>query len=258
MFMIRGKNLTSCGSAGAERGFYFLAEIAVYTGGIDPEWGFAFHFEQLCFRVVVPQDFDSVLFGFPFRGGDADADPGSFLAQAGKDGTGYSVKSLHDSPHKTGRIGIAKGSSEFVNSWLHRRDDHKQKKLSSDGSAKIYADIDRGSSPAGQEALMKFIEAGNQESAEHGEGRSPAPKTPVLDRHAVQRLPPTVEETQADESVTDEVTSLAYKMMHFVPTGRAHGTEKLDPQWVKPLTGVGCRHGAGRLKRDHQYTQRRG
>jgi len=98
---------------------------------------------------------------------------------------------------------------------------------------------------------MVFIENGDQQGAENSQNRSPPPKSPMFDGHAVQRLPPTVEEGQTDNSVTDEVTGLTDEMMHLVPVRRADGTKQLDPQRVKPLTGVRRRHGVGRLKRDH-------
>lgn len=105
---------------------------------------------------------------------------------------------------------------------------------------------------------MVFIEAGDQEGAEHSQDRSPPPKSPMFDGHAVQGLPPTVEEAQTDNSVTNEVTGLADEMMHFVPVLRADGAKQLNPQRMKPFAGISRRHGAGRLQRNHEYAQRRG
>ena len=97
------------------------------------------------------------------------------------------------------------------------RNDQKQNQLGSNGSAEINANINRRGGAARQETLMVFIEAGDQQGTEHSQDRSPPPKSPMLDGDAVQRLPPTVEEGQTDNSVTDEMTSLADEMMHFVP-----------------------------------------
>src|SRR5271156_5739244 len=130
------RRLDSSGSTRSPSGLDFVTEIPVDAGGVDPKGRSAFHLQHFRLSVVVPLDYDSILFGFSIRSCDADADLRSFLPQAGKNGPCDSVKYLpgvsrhHDSfakdlkfrprssavprkaPHMTGRRGIANGSRQ--------------------------------------------------------------------------------------------------------------------------------------------------
>jgi len=84
----------SSGSTRSTSGLDFVTEIPADAGGVDPKRRSAFHFQQFRFGIVVPLDDDSILFDFSMRSCDADADLGSFLPQAGKNGPRDSVKCL--------------------------------------------------------------------------------------------------------------------------------------------------------------------
>ena len=62
----------------------------------------------------------------------------------------------------------------------------------------------------------------------------------MFDGHTVKSLPPTVEKSDTDESVTDEVTGLANEMVYLCPVCRADRPKEPNSQWVKPLAGVVC------------------
>jgi len=78
----------------------------------------------------------------------------------------------------------------------------------------------------------------------------------MFDGHAMKRLSPTVEKSETDQPVTDEVAGLADQMMYVFPVRRARRTKQPHPQGIKPLAGVRRRHRGGGLKSDHQNAQR--
>lgn len=79
---------------------------------------------------------------------------------------------------------------------------------------------------------MVFIETGDHNCAKHGQYGSPAPERPMFDRHSVKRLPPTMEESETDDSVTNEVTRLADEVMYYLPAIRADWAEKPHPKRI--------------------------
>jgi hypothetical protein len=79
----------------------------------------------------------------------------------------------------------------------------------------------------------------------------------MFDRHPMKSLPPTVEKSDTDEPVTNEVTGLADEMMYLRPVGRADRSKEPNPQRIKPLAGVVCGEGRGGLEGYHQNAQRR-
>jgi len=76
---------------------------------------------------------------------------------------------------------------------------------------------------------MVFIETGDHHGAKYGQNGSPPPERPMFDRHSVKRLPPTIEESETDRSVTNEVTRLADEVMYYLPASRANWAEKVYP-----------------------------
>jgi len=111
-------------------------------------------------------------------------------------------------------------------------DDEQQNQLKGNRSAEINTHVNRRTGPARQKALMVFIEAGDYQGAEHRQNRSSPPETPVLDSHTVKRLPPTVEESETDQSVTDEVAGLTNKVVYLLPVFWARRTKQMHPQRV--------------------------
>jgi hypothetical protein len=134
--------------------------------------------------------------------------------------------------------------------------DEQQNQLKSNGPADINSHIDGRTRPAGQKALMVFIQTGHDQGAKDCQNRSAPPKRPMFDRHSVKRLPPTVEESETHQSVTDEVAGLTDDMMYLLPLYRARRTKEMHPQRIEPSAGVRRRHGGGGLKGDHQNAQR--
>lgn len=102
---------------------------------------------------------------------------------------------------------------------------------------------------------MVFIQTCNQESAEYRQNRSPAPESPMPDGHAVNCLPPAVEESETHEPVAYEVAGLTDEMVYFIPTCRVDWTKEPHPQGIKPVTGVCRRHRGRGLKNDHENAQ---
>ena len=135
-------------------------------------------------------------------------------------------------------------------------DDEQQNQLKSNGPADINSHIDGRTRPAGQKALMVFIETGHHQGTKDRQNGSAAPESPVPDGHAVKRLAPTVEKSQTDQSVTDEVTGLPDEMVYLFPVCRGRGPKQPDPHGIEPSAGVRSRHGGGGLKSDHQNAQR--
>ena len=103
---------------------------------------------------------------------------------------------------------------------------------------------------------MVFIQTGHHQGAKHCQNRGASPESPVSDSHAVKRLSPTIEKSETDQSVTNEVARLADDMMDLVPLCRARCTEEPHPQRIEPSAGVRRRHGGGGLKSDHENAQR--
>jgi hypothetical protein len=103
---------------------------------------------------------------------------------------------------------------------------------------------------------MVFIQTGHDQRAKNCQNRSAPPESPVSDGHAVKRLPPTIEKSETDQSVTDEVTGLPDDMMYLFPLCRVRGSEEMHPQRIEPSAGVRRRHGGGGLKGDHENAQR--
>jgi len=133
--------------------------------------------------------------------------------------------------------------------------DEQQNQLKSNGPADINSHIDGRTRPAGQKALVVFIQTGHDQCAKNGQNRSAPPESPVSDGHAVKRLSPTVEKGETDQSVTDEVAGLPDDMMYLFPLCRARGTEEPHPERIEPSAGVRRRHGGGGLKGDHENAQ---
>lgn len=79
---------------------------------------------------------------------------------------------------------------------------------------------------------MVFIKTGNHQGAKDCQNRGAPPETPVFDGHAVKRLSPAVEESEADQSVTDEVAGLTDEMMYLLPVCRAGRTKEMHPQRI--------------------------
>src|SRR5882757_10956159 len=104
--------------------------------------------------------------------------------------------------------------------------DQQQNQLKSNGPADINSHIDGRTRPAGQKALMVFIQTGHDQGAKDCQNRSAPPKRPMFDRHSVKRLPPTVEESETHQSVTDEVAGLTDDMMYLLPLYRARRTKE--------------------------------
>jgi len=149
--------------------------------------------------------------------------------------------------------------SGYAVPWTAAReplDDEQQNQLKSNRSADINTHIDGRTRPAGEEALMVFIQTGHPQGAKNCQNRGAPPESPVSDGHAVKRLSPTIEKGETDQSVTDEVAGLADDMMDLLPLRRARCTEEPHPQRIEPSAGVRRRHGGGGLKSDHQNAQR--
>jgi hypothetical protein len=98
---------------------------------------------------------------------------------------------------------------------------------------------------------MVFIKARDHQGAKNRQNRGAPPKSPVFDSHSVKRLPPTVEKSETDQSVTDEVASLTDEMMYLLPVCRARRTEEMDPQRIQKSAGVRRRHCGRGLEGDH-------
>jgi hypothetical protein len=133
--------------------------------------------------------------------------------------------------------------------------DEKQNQLKGNRSADINTHIDGRTRPARQEALMVFIKTGNHQGAKDRQNRSSPPKTPVFDRHSVKGLSPTVEKSETDQSVTNEVTGLTDEMVYLLPVCRGRRTEQMHPQRIQKSAGVRRRHRGGRLEGDHENAQ---
>ena len=133
--------------------------------------------------------------------------------------------------------------------------DEQQNQLKGNRPAEIDTDVDGRTRSARQEALMVFIKTGDHQGAKDCQNRSSPPETPVFDSHAVKRLSPTVEKSETDQPVTDEVAGLADQMMYLFPVCRARRTEEPHPQRIEPSAGIRRRHGGGGLESDHQNAQ---
>ena len=79
---------------------------------------------------------------------------------------------------------------------------------------------------------MVFIKTGNYQGAKDCQHRGAPPKSPVFDGHAVKRLSPAVEKSEADKSVADEVAGLADEMMYLLPVCRARRTKEMYPERI--------------------------
>ena len=79
---------------------------------------------------------------------------------------------------------------------------------------------------------MVFIQTGNDQGAKNCQYRGAPPEGPVFDRHAVKRLSPAVEKSEADQSVTDEVAGLTDEMMDLLPVCRARRTKEVHPERI--------------------------
>jgi hypothetical protein len=133
--------------------------------------------------------------------------------------------------------------------------DEQQDQLKSNGPADINTNIDGRTRPAGQEALMVFIKTGDHQGAKNRQNRGAPPEGPVFDGHSVKRLPPTVEKSETDQSVTDKVAGLTDEMMYLLPVRRGWRTKEMHPQRIQPSASVRRRHRGGGLKSDHQNAQ---
>ena len=134
--------------------------------------------------------------------------------------------------------------------------DEQQNQLKSNGPANIDTNIDGRTRPAGQKALMVFIETGHHQRAKNCQNRSTPPKTPASYGHAVKRLSPTVEKGETDQSVTDKVAGLSDDMMYLFPVCRGRSTKEPHPHRIQQSAGVRRRHGRRGLEGDHQNAQR--
>ncbi len=79
---------------------------------------------------------------------------------------------------------------------------------------------------------MVFVKTGNHQGAKNGKNRGAPPECPVFDGHAMKRLPPAIEKSEADQSVTDEVAGLTDDMMYLLPVCRARRTKEMHPQRI--------------------------
>lgn len=102
---------------------------------------------------------------------------------------------------------------------------------------------------------MVLIRNGDEQRAEYGKNRSSPPKSPLSDGHPKQRLPPTVEEGHADNSVAYKMTGLTDEMMHISPVRRADGAKKAHPKWIKPFARVVRRHRGRGLEHNHENAE---
>ena len=63
------------GAAGPKNDLYFIAKISIDLGSVEPKRGPALHLQEFRGSVIVPLDDHPILHCFPFRCGDADAEP---------------------------------------------------------------------------------------------------------------------------------------------------------------------------------------
>ena len=129
--------------------------------------------------------------------------------------------------------------------------DEQQNQLKCNRSAHINPNIDGRTRPARQEALVVFIQTGNHQGAKDCQNRGAPPKSPAFDSHSVKSLPPTIEKSKTDQSVTDEVAGFTDEMMYLLPVCRARRTKEMHPQRIQPFAGVRRRHRGGGLEGDH-------
>jgi hypothetical protein len=110
--------------------------------------------------------------------------------------------------------------------------DEKQNQLKGNRSANINAHIDGRTRPTRQKALMVFIQTGNHQGAKDRQNRGAPPKSPVFDGHAVKRLSPAVEKSEADQAVTDEVSGLTNQMMYLLPVCWGWRAKEMYPERI--------------------------
>jgi hypothetical protein len=102
---------------------------------------------------------------------------------------------------------------------------------------------------------MVLIEAGDDQGAKDSQDRGSPPESPAYDGHLLKSLPPAVEESETDRSVTGEMAHLPDEVMYLVPVCRACRAKESHPQRIKPLASVSRRHRRGRLEGDYQKAQ---
>ena len=106
--------------------------------------------------------------------------------------------------------------------------------LGCDSSGGVKDHILPASGAGGQESLVPFVQAGDQQSPDHGEA---CPTKGPLARFRGQSFSPGAEQEKTQQGITDDVTGLAQKVMPGLEMGRVDAEEEMKNR-IQDMAGV--------------------